>query len=379
MKKYLSLSLALILSFTMVIPTFASTTVVQNPKVLYTNNNTPITFENEVLNVDGTTFFPLRELLNNLGVKDEHILWNEETKTVTFSKDNYTSSFTVGSKNYKRNDSTISMPVEPFIADGKTYLPIRYVGNSIGYRVGYDETLKQILVTDVNYNHDIPYRLEDLPQLQPVDRDDTIAVMNTNQGNIVVRLFPEYAPLAVENFVTLANEGYYDGVTFHRTINDFVIQGGDPTATGMGGESIYGKDFDNEITPMLHHFPGALAMANAGPNTNGSQFYIVESDSLSISEEETLNEFKNNPYEMPLAGIFAEQLYSPATVDAYIANGGLPALDYGYTVFGQVIDQESFNTVSKIAEVKTDKNDKPLEDVIINSIDVMTYADYLAK
>lgn len=109
-------------------------------------------------------------------------------------------------------------------------------------------------------------------------KDDAreIMVIETSMGTIEVALFREEAPKTVENFVGLAKKGYYDGVIFHRVIDKFMIQGGDPTGTGMGGESIYGKKFEDEISPKLKFDrPGLLAMANAGPNTNGSQFFIT--------------------------------------------------------------------------------------------------------
>ncbi|MBR2337910.1 MAG: peptidylprolyl isomerase, partial [Clostridia bacterium] len=105
---------------------------------------------------------------------------------------------------------------------------------------------------------------------------ETVAILHTNHGDIAIRLFPDHAPKTVENFVTHAKNGYYDGLIFHRVINDFMIQGGDPTGTGCGGESIWGHPFKDEFTPELHNLRGALSMANAGPGTNGSQFFIVQ-------------------------------------------------------------------------------------------------------
>ena len=102
------------------------------------------------------------------------------------------------------------------------------------------------------------------------------ATIKTNMGEIKLRLFPEHAPKAVENFTTHAKNGYYNGLIFHRVIDNFMIQGGDPLGTGKGGESIWGKPFEDEFTGELHNLRGALSMANAGPNTNGSQFFIVQ-------------------------------------------------------------------------------------------------------
>ncbi|RKY31828.1 MAG: peptidylprolyl isomerase [Candidatus Omnitrophota bacterium] len=101
-------------------------------------------------------------------------------------------------------------------------------------------------------------------------------VLETNQGAIEIKLMPEAAPKACENFIKLVNKGYYNGLIFHRVIKDFMIQGGDPTGTGMGGESIWGEPFQDEVhVDLKFDRPGLVAMANAGPNTNGSQFFIT--------------------------------------------------------------------------------------------------------
>jgi len=115
-------------------------------------------------------------------------------------------------------------------------------------------------------------------QFEKPAKDSEVIVMKTNMGTIKMRLFPEKAPKTVENFVTHAKEGYYDGLTFHRVINGFMIQGGDPEGTGMGGESIWGRPFEDEFDVELRNFRGALSMANAGPSTNGSQFFIVQAN-----------------------------------------------------------------------------------------------------
>ena len=188
---------------------------------------------------------------------------------------------------------------------------------------------------------------------------DLVAIMHTNMGDISIRLFPDHAPKAVENFTTHAANGYYDGIVFHRVIKDFMIQGGDPTATGCGGESIWGHAFKDEFTPELHNLRGALSMANAGPGTNGSQFFIVQADSVHPS--------------------LLEQMKDPRLADAYPAEcaenyakvGGTPHLDFRHTVFGQVY--AGMDVVDAIANVKTNPSDKPLEDVVILGIDVKDY------
>ncbi|MCX7772930.1 MAG: peptidylprolyl isomerase, partial [Clostridia bacterium] len=121
-------------------------------------------------------------------------------------------------------------------------------------------------------------------QLSAPQKGDLIAIMKTTLGELSIRLFPEEAPRTVENFVTHAKNGYYDNLIFHRIINDFMIQGGDPKGTGTGGQSIWGSPFKDEFSSKLYNLRGALSMANSGPNTNGSQFFIVQKKSVSSRE-----------------------------------------------------------------------------------------------
>jgi cyclophilin family peptidyl-prolyl cis-trans isomerase len=151
----------------------------------------------------------------------------------------------------------------------------------------------------------------------------TIAIIKTNMGNIEIELFPKETPKTVENFVTLAKKGYYKGIIFHRVIKNFMIQGGDPTGTGAGGQSAWGGKFNDEIVPSLvFDKEGILAMANAGPNTNGSQFFIT----------------------------LAPQ----------------PHLNGGYSIFGKVI--KGMDVVKAIGSVKTAPGDKPVKPVVMKDV-----------
>lgn len=144
-----------------------------------------------------------------------------------------------------------------------------------------------------------------------------IAVFETNQGTFEVALRPDIAPKAVENFIKHAEEGYYDGVIFHRVIKGFMIQGGDPLGTGMGGVSIWGKPFEDEVTSSVKFDkPGILAMANAGPNTNASQFFITTAPTSWLNNK--------------------------------------------HTIFGEVT--KGYDVVQKIENAKTGSRDKPEED-----------------
>ncbi len=144
-----------------------------------------------------------------------------------------------------------------------------------------------------------------------------IVTLKTNKGDITLKLYPKVAPLAVKNFIALAKKGYYNGTIFHRVIKGFMIQGGDPTATGMGGESIWHKEFKNEYAPnLIFDRPYLLAMANHGENTNGSQFFIT---------------------------------VAPA-----------PWLNGGYTIFGEVVKGKK--VVDAINSTPTSSNDRPIKE-----------------
>ena len=191
------------------------------------------------------------------------------------------------------------------------------------------------------------------PQVDIETVEGPIATIKTNHGDMHIKLFPEHASKTVANFIALSKDGYYDGVIFHRIIKDFMIQGGDPTGTGMGGESIYGQSFEDEFSEELYNVRGALSMANAGPNTNGSQFFIVQNQHLPYSKKE----IARGGWPEPIAEIYAEK-------------GGTPHLDRRHTVFGQLADEASYKVLDAIAGVETGAMDKPVEDVVIETIEI---------
>jgi len=145
----------------------------------------------------------------------------------------------------------------------------------------------------------------------------TIVIFETTQGNIELQLFPDNAPKTCENFIGLVEKGYYDGIIFHRIIKNFMIQGGDPTGTGRGGESLWGGKFEDEVTDELQfNRKGLLAMANAGPNTNGSQFFITTAPT--------------------------------------------PWLNMKHTIFGEVVSD--YSIIEKLNTIATAPGDKPIEE-----------------
>jgi len=174
---------------------------------------------------------------------------------------------------------------------------------------------------------------EKLLQAGAVKDDETVAIIHTNHGDITLRFFPEAAPKTVENFTGLAKKGYYDGVIFHRIIDGFMIQGGDPEGTGRGGESVWGGSFEDEFSDTAKNNIGSISMANSGPATNGSQFFI--------------NTANNN------------------------------FLDNRHAVFGEVIS--GMNIVNAVSKVKTNASDRPTSDVVMKNIEILTFAEFKAK
>lgn len=198
-----------------------------------------------------------------------------------------------------------------------------------------------------------------LEQLRLPEKGEQVAIIKTNFGEIRLRLFKDVAPKAVENFITHSKDGYYDGVTFHRIMNDFMIQGGDPNGTGMGGKSIWGEPFEDEFSPKYHNYRGALSMANSGRNTNGSQFFIVQKKDAG---EGFIDQMRN-------AG--EDNGFSEEVIEAYENLGGTPWLDFGHTVFGQVY--EGMDVVDEIAKVEVDGASRPEEPVVILNIEIIDF------
>ena len=238
-----------------------------------------------------------------------------------------------------------------------------YAGISVAMGVSHDKikekadyitkTLEEDGIFDALEGFGMVEKELHFPQVDIEAVEGPIATIKTNHGDMRIKLFPDHAPKTVANFIALSKDGYYDGVIFHRIIKDFMIQGGDPTGTGMGGESIYGESFEDEFSEELYNIRGALSMANAGPNTNGSQFFIVQNQHLPYSKKE----IARGGWPEPIAEIYAEQ-------------GGTPHLDRRHTVFGQLADEASYEVLDAIAGVETGAMDKPVEDVVIETIEI---------
>lgn len=195
----------------------------------------------------------------------------------------------------------------------------------------------------------------------PPEENEEIAVFTIKDyGEIKIKLFPEQCPKGVENFVTHIKDGYYDGVIFHRVIENFMIQGGDPDGTGMGGESIYdgGLGFEQEINSGLCHFAGAVSYATSTDKLNKSQFFIVTGEEQS---EDSLKVFESR-----YGKVFTDSVKS-----LYYEKGGSPHLDGDYEVFGQVF--EGYDIVLAISKTDTDSSDRPVSDIVIEKAEIVNY------
>ena len=258
---------------------------------------------------------------------------------------------------------------------------------------GYD--ISQLATPSVRYADDEDFGF----QLEMPQKGDTIAVFKTSMGDITVRLFPEYAPKTVENFIALAKDGKYDNTIFHRVINDFMIQGGDyENANGTGGKSYDGGKFEDEFCDKLLNIRGAVAMANSGADTNGSQFFINQKKATDLANIETFwgsvidyikdyktdasilsNVFTNASYNYGYTLLLNSDAMPAEYKTLYNEQGGNPGLDgaysvvdRGHTVFAQVI--EGMDIVDAIAGVETDlSNNKPVEDVILKTVEIKAY------
>ncbi len=236
-------------------------------------------------------------------------------------------------------------------------------------------------------------------QLEQPKVGEKTAVLSTNYGDIYIRLFPEIAPKAVQNFTGLIEKGYYNGLIFHRVIDNFMIQGGDPTGTGTAGESIWGSDFEDEFCSELLNIRYSLAMANSGVNTNGSQFFINQASAASFDGSNYKIETFESAYQQYVSQYGSAQFSNVDTyIDAvlqqydgampdprkvsedvlklYEQQGGNIHLDGawrnkgGHTVFGQVY--KGMDVVDAIAKVETNESDKPVKDVVIESAKIIT-------
>jgi len=301
-----------------------------------------------IIDENSRTLVPVRKISELLGAA---VSWNQDTRTATVTKDDMALQITIGDQAIRTGNRLILMDTSARLIEGRTYLPLRAIAENLGYQVLWDAQSQSIgFELLAGGDEAIEKAIKD--QLAAPRTGDSVALIKTSLGDIRIKLLGKEAPKAVENFIGLAKKGYYDNLTFHRVIPDFMIQGGDPLGTGTGGQSIWGAPFEDEFSPNAHNFRGALSMANSGPNTNGSQFFIVQLPPSAMT-----------PSQIPMGA-------PSSLVDAYTRIGGTPWLDDRHTVFGQVY--AGMDVVDRVAGVKTDALNKPVDAVRILSVTIET-------
>lgn len=293
-----------------------------------------------VVDENSRTLVPVRKVAGILGAEVD---WQPDTRTVSVRKGEITLLIKIGDEALLSGQKLILMDTSAKIIDDRPYLPLRAIAENLGYSVLWDAQARTIGFEPAGTL---------LSQLETPAAGDRIALMKTSLGDIRIKLLSEDAPNAVENFIGLAEKGYYNNLTFHRVISDFMIQGGDPNGDGTGGQSIWGEPFADEISQTAHHYRGALSMANSGPSTNGSQFFIVQMGADAIE-----------------SSMFSVNT-TDSVVEAYARHGGTPWLDGKHSVFGQVY--EGMDAVDRIAAVKTNDLGNPVDPVTILSITIET-------
>ena len=339
-----------------------SVILVTNSNRAYANNTETFidTSNRDVksLVINGRTLIPLRFVAESFGAE---VSFDSKTSTATITANGVQAKFTSKNKTMLVGDKKIPMDEPAQIINNRMFIPLRALAeNALGKNVFYDKGL--IIISEVPKKID-PKKVDELIvkfsnyvspfayQLSKPVKGDMIAVIKTNYGDIKIKLFYDDAPMAVENFVKLSQNGYYKDVIFHRVINEFMIQGGDPTGTGMGGQSIWGVKFNDEISDRCTTFAVPSLWQTAVLNTNGSQFFIVQNSKIT-------DELKEN---------FITLGIEKNLVEEYSTVGGTPWLDGNYSIFGQVY--EGMDVVDKIAAVKTGANDKPVDEIKIITVD----------
>lgn len=223
-------------------------------------------------------------------------------------------------------------------------------------------------------------------QLEKPAKGEEIAVITMESGEVFkLRFFPGEAPKAVYSFKKHALDGYYDGLTFHRIIEDFMVQGGDPSGTGYAGESIWEEPFEDEFSPNLLNIDGSVSMANSGPATNGSQFFINCTQGAAIdwdSYQQGFEVYKQDPdtFTAMYSSKWVDMdLVTDSVKKLYTENGGNVHLDgyystdkTGHTVFAQVF--EGMDGVEALSQVETDpQTGKPVKDVVIKAVEIVEF------
>lgn len=310
LKPIISFLLTLTLLFILAIPCFAS-----DIQILLNGKNLSCSIP--PLQENGTTLVPLRVISENLGAQ---VGYDNALKKITISSPDTLIELHLNSIKAQVNGKSISLTAPPKSINNTTMVPLRFISENLNCSVKWDAANNTIHITSSQETTSSTSE-KTLPVATIVVKD---------YGKMILELYPNFAPNTVNNFIYLANEGFYDGLTFHRIIDHFMIQGGDPTATGAGGPgySIPGEFLNNGYASnTLSHTKGIISMARSlDPNSAGSQFFITSADASYLDGE--------------------------------------------YAAFGKVID--GLSILDSLSKVPTNSNDMPLNTVIIESIRVDT-------
>jgi cyclophilin family peptidyl-prolyl cis-trans isomerase len=282
------------------------------------------------INQDGRTMVPVRFISEQLGAS---VAWDEAAQKVNIEYKGKKILIPINEKAAYVDNMQIELDTEAVVVANRTMVPLRFVSEALGATVLWSSAASTVRISTSDANLTATSDRNDKYQSPPpvvIDPDKHyFGEIKTNRGDFKIELLSAEAPLTVNNFVFLAREGYYNGVSFHRVMKDFMVQTGDPLGSGAGGP---GYAFNDELPPTLPYAPGIVAMANSGPNTNGSQFFICNGE-----QSKQLNV---NP---------------------------------DYTVFGRVI--EGMDVVLNISDTPVGNNgfgemSKPMESVYIENISI---------
>lgn len=310
-----TLCLIFTLAFTLAIPCFANTIQIMLNGSTLKSNVAP-------LQQNGTTLVPIRLISENLGA---NVNYEKTEKKISIVTDQTSIELFVNNTTAKINGKTITLNVAPQIINNTTMVPIRFVSENLNCSVEWNQEKQLVIITS---NSSLDSTLDNNLTQSALP---TATIKVKNYGTITLELYPKLAPNTVNNFIFLANSGFYDGLTFHRVISDFIIQGGDPLGNGTGGPGYYipGEFLANGFTAnTLSHTAGVISMArSSNMDSAGCQFFITSADST--------------------------------------------YLDGQYAAFGKVTD--GMDVVTAISMVATNANDAPLETIQIESIKVDTH------
>lgn|GEM_PF-1615507 len=292
-------------------------------------NGKPVDFPDAraYISQENRTMVPVRFISEQLGAE---VHWNASSNSVDIQYNNKNILLPLNTKVASVNGKELELDASAVIKNNRTMVPLRFISEALGARVLWGSATSTVRISTSTYDASIAKnngKYKDAPKMGIVSNKQYIATVATNRGTFKIKLLSAASPMTVNNFVFLAREGFYNGTLFHRIINGFMIQGGDPTGTGTGGP---GYSFADELPPSVSYGPGVVAMANSGPNTNGSQFFICNGP-----DANNLNKTPN------------------------------------YTVFGQII--EGMDVVYLIADTPVAQNamgeySQPMEEVYIEKI-----------